>query len=259
DSWDVLLPAWREDPRRLAAILQGESTARPAVEETHQPNPKVRRCGLEGIVEKFVRIVKTDDAEHLFGGRLLAVARSLILEAGRRLVSHGVLTKVHQVFGLTVEEVKRCLADPPDYSMAPYAQEHLRILDRMRSRTLPHFLNRRDPIDHISDSGAGVPVSAGCVEGQLRIVRTVEDLQDLSADTILALVSPNPAYIPFFSQVGGLVCETGGLLSHSFVVARELMLPAVTQVKGLTRHYKSGDRVRMDGATGQLKKVACDA
>jgi pyruvate,water dikinase len=54
---------------------------------------------------------------------------------------------------------------------------------------------------------------------------------------------------------GGLLVERGSLLSHSAIVARELGLPAVVSVPGLTAWLATGDTVTLDGRTGVVTRV----
>jgi pyruvate,water dikinase len=49
--------------------------------------------------------------------------------------------------------------------------------------------------------------------------------------------------------------EVGGLLSHGSIVAREYGVPAVVGVPGATRTIQTGDRITLDGATGQVFKL----
>lgn len=46
--------------------------------------------------------------------------------------------------------------------------------------------------------------------------------------------------------------ETGGVLSHGAIVAREFGLPAVAGIAGVTRHFKSGQRLHVDGVRGTV-------
>ena len=43
----------------------------------------------------------------------------------------------------------------------------------------------------------------------------------------------SPAWLSHFKDAGGLVCEIGGWLSHTAVMAREYQLMMVTGVKGI--------------------------
>jgi pyruvate,water dikinase len=45
------------------------------------------------------------------------------------------------------------------------------------------------------------------------------------------------------------------VLSHGAVVAREYGLPAIAGLPGVTRRFKTGDMLRLDGNTGELRRV----
>jgi pyruvate,water dikinase len=59
--------------------------------------------------------------------------------------------------------------------------------------------------------------------------------------------------VPLFVSAAGLAVERGSLLSHSAIVARELGLPTVVGVLGLTRAVRTGDGLTLDGATGVIE------
>jgi pyruvate,water dikinase len=46
--------------------------------------------------------------------------------------------------------------------------------------------------------------------------------------------------------------ETGGVLSHGAIVAREFGLPAVAGLPGVTQQLKTGQRLRVDGGKGTV-------
>ena len=50
--------------------------------------------------------------------------------------------------------------------------------------------------------------------------------------------------------------EHGSLLSHSAIVAREVGLPAIVALSGVTDWLKNGEWVEMDGSTGLVTKIA---
>lgn len=251
ESWDVKELSWGENPQKLFFLLRSGSQAR--VSSSTQIKERIAPH-LESVFNRFMEIVKTDDQEHYYGAKVLATVRQLILEAGRRFVAQGTLNEVEQVFGLTLEELQRALDTPLEYSLAAYAEALLKEVERVGAGEIPDRLN--EPSFRLTaEKEGGVPVSPGRVEGRLHFVRCVEDMKGLDEEAILALVSPNPAYIPLFNQVKGVVCETGGLLSHSFVVAREIMLPAVTQVKELSSEFQTGDRIYLDGSTGKVGRI----
>jgi len=58
---------------------------------------------------------------------------------------------------------------------------------------------------------------------------------------------------PLLASAAGAVAEMGGLLSHGAVVARELGVPCVVDVKDATRFIRSGERILVDGGSGRVK------
>ena len=69
------------------------------------------------------------------------------------------------------------------------------------------------------------------------------------------LVAPqtDPAWTPLFPSLAALVTETGGILSHAAIVAREYGIPAVVGAADATRAIATGARVRVDGKAGTVE------
>ena len=67
---------------------------------------------------------------------------------------------------------------------------------------------------------------------------------------MLVCPSTDPAWVPLFVNAKALVMETGGVLSHGAIVAREFGLPAVAGIAGVQRMLKTGQRLRVDGGRG---------
>ncbi len=106
-----------------------------------------------------------------------------------------------------------------------------------------------------SDSMQGVPLSAGIVEATAWVLTDVAGAQMPHEPYILVCPSTDPAWVPLFVQARGLVMETGGMLSHGAIVAREFGLPAVAGIADVHRRIKTGQRLRIDGATGTVQVV----
>ena len=69
---------------------------------------------------------------------------------------------------------------------------------------------------------------------------------------ILVCPSTDPAWVPLFVPARGLVMETGGVLSHGAIVAREFGLPAVAGLPGVLQRIRTGQRLRVDGGSGRV-------
>lgn len=104
----------------------------------------------------------------------------------------------------------------------------------------------------VSDTYAGVGVSAGVAKGQARVLLKPSDMQPDERDYILVCPSTDPAWTPLFLHAAGLVMERGGLLSHGAVVAREYGVPAVANIPNATENIVNGQIIQVDGNRGTV-------
>lgn len=98
----------------------------------------------------------------------------------------------------------------------------------------------------------GVALSAGVVEGPALVLTEPVAAPPGEGGYVLVCPSTDPAWVPLFVQARGLVMETGGVLSHGAIVAREFGLPAVAGLPGATKRLKSGQVIRVDGGRGTV-------
>ncbi len=94
-------------------------------------------------------------------------------------------------------------------------------------------------------------LSPGVAVGKL--VRA-EDVYKIRGRKILYTKTLPPELTQYFPEIEGIVSETGGLLSHLAIVARERGLPVVTNFH-LRNGAEIGDLVEMDGEKGVVKNV----
>lgn len=98
----------------------------------------------------------------------------------------------------------------------------------------------------------GIGGSPGAVEGVVRLLRSEHDLGDLQPGEVLVCPITAPSWGPAFSVAAGIVTDIGGMMSHAAIVCREYGLPAVVGTGFATARLRTGDRVRLDGASGEV-------
>ncbi len=91
-------------------------------------------------------------------------------------------------------------------------------------------------------------------ERLLSALGSEEQSYSLAKDTIIVARELNPSTLIELSKKKPLavVTENGGWTSHTFILARELELPAVTGIRQLLRMVESGDRMVVDGYHGTV-------
>lgn len=98
----------------------------------------------------------------------------------------------------------------------------------------------------------GTAVSVGVYEGPALVLEEPCPADSLSEGFVLVCPSTDPAWVPLFLKAGALVMETGGVLSHGAIVARECGIPAVAGIPGVHRRLHTGQPLRVDGAAGRV-------
>ena len=78
------------------------------------------------------------------------------------------------------------------------------------------------------------------------------EFEQLQQGGVLVIPCPDVSLTPLFSKAGAVVAESGGILSHSSIVAREHNLPAVVSVTGACQLLTNGMTVLIDGYEGEV-------
>ena len=81
---------------------------------------------------------------------------------------------------------------------------------------------------------------------------------ELDHGSVLVAEHTDPGWILIFPSALGVLVERGSLLSHAAIVARELGIPAIVSVPGVTSWLADGDLVELDGSTGVVRKLASE-
>jgi pyruvate,water dikinase len=84
------------------------------------------------------------------------------------------------------------------------------------------------------------------------VIERIDQLDRVQAGDILVCRSTTPPWTPIFGSIAALVTDTGGVLSHGAIVAREYRLPAVVGTKIGTRVVVDGQRITVDGERGEV-------
>ncbi|MBX3201461.1 MAG: phosphoenolpyruvate synthase, partial [Labilithrix sp.] len=120
------------------------------------------------------------------------------------------------------------------------------------------FIGAPPPVQLPPSGGAvlrGTAASSGVVEGNARVLLSASRMSELLPGEILVVHTTDVGWTPLFCIAAGVVTELGGPLSHAAVVARELAVPSVVNVDGVTRALKTGDRIRLDGDAGVIERL----
>lgn len=105
------------------------------------------------------------------------------------------------------------------------------------------------------DSLKGISGSAGEAMGEVCIVASPAEFGKLKKGDILVCRYTDPEWTPLFTLAAAVVSDTGGALSHAAIVAREYNIPAVLATGCATTQLKDGDKVFVNGTTGEVRHL----
>ncbi len=109
---------------------------------------------------------------------------------------------------------------------------------------------------HEADRLRGLAASQGTVEGPARLVAHPSEFDRIERGDILVTVSTTEAFNILLPLLGGIVTDSGGLLSHAAIVAREYGIPGVVGTREATQRIADGQRLRVDGSAGEVTVLA---
>jgi len=105
----------------------------------------------------------------------------------------------------------------------------------------------------VAERMEGFPGSPGEVQGPARVVMDYKDFQNVQAGEILVCPYTGTAWTPLFVKIAGVVTDTGGMLTHAAIAAREYNIPAVVGTWNATNSINDGDIIKIDGNVGVVE------
>ena len=145
--------------------------------------------------------------------------RRLFMEYGRRFEERGWIDAQMDIFFLSKEEIFG-LEGARTADLKAKIEPRKRDFDRWKDKLPPKFLRGNAEFDDtIVWQGdvlniTGTSASPGIFTGTVRVVDSIEQLSQVLDDEILVTSNTDPGWTAVFSKIGGLITETGGILSH---------------------------------------------
>jgi pyruvate,water dikinase len=110
--------------------------------------------------------------------------------------------------------------------------------------------------EHEENLLRGLAASRGVYEGPARLVTGPSEFDRIVKGDVLVTQSTSEAFNILLPLLGAIVTDSGGLLSHSAIVAREYGIPGVVGTREATERVPDGTLVRVDGDAGEVTVLA---
>jgi pyruvate,water dikinase len=109
-----------------------------------------------------------------------------------------------------------------------------------------------DPSD-VGTVATGTGASPGEYTGPARVVMHEGEFDKLQPGDVLVCPTTSPVWSVLFPSIGALLTDTGGMLSHPAIIAREYRVPAVVALGNITSRIVDGQMVTVNGTTGNVE------
>jgi pyruvate,water dikinase len=232
------------DPRAAAS-------GRQTLEEMGLSGRDIRRLRwLHTRARQFRLLREQVSSLYIYGYGLF---RPHFLELGRRWTARGRLASPEDIFYLYLDEV-RALARGEPLDAAKLIVDRRKEMAACAGARLPETIFGDAP-PPLEEPGAGVlrgvATSRGYYRGPARVIRSTTEFGRLLQGDVLVIPFSDVSWTPLFARARAVVAESGGILSHSSIIAREYGIPAVVSVPGAL-DLQNGADITVDGFTGSV-------
>ena len=246
---------WREDPTQLASLLDPPPAA--AAPRGKTPTAATDLGRVDGVLARRTSRYRFERERVSYTyGRVYGQFRPAVLEMAGRLVERGSLDDIGDVFMLTRSELEEALLAPAAPDLRTLVGPRRAEIAQMSDVDMPEIIFGDDfdpaPPGDPDRTLTGIPSSRGVRRATARVVSAVKDATRVETGDIVVIPYSDIGWTPMLARAGGIVAESGGLLSHSSIVAREFGIPCVVSVAGAMR-IPDGAVLRVDGFTGAVQ------
>ncbi|MFW9968690.1 MAG: PEP/pyruvate-binding domain-containing protein [Candidatus Odinarchaeota archaeon] len=283
-SREAYYPRWREFPMinimdvlkslvndkwiDLEKIKTKNIQKRDKIEKIVESKIKQQRFGLlkwkffSIILKNSKKYIKFREDQRFNLDKWITRNRNLFLEVGKILAQKEVISDESKIFFLYKQEIKNIILNKYNqeaiHTISPTIKERYEEFKQYENKVPSKFLRGAIEFNDILKYNKqtkifrGLAASQGFITAPIRIVLDIDLISTVRAGEILVVARTDPGWTPVFSKIGGLITETGGILSHGAVVSREFGIPAVTNIMNACEIFKNGQIVELNGYNGTV-------
>ena len=239
-------------------------------EELYKQVSFAKRLLLKKLVKITKYFVRNREFLRLYRTYIYDIVRMIFLRIGHNLEEAGVISHYRDVFFITKEELFP-LAGGEAIQIAELREkiekrkqefeenkdkevfERMYFYGEVKAENMIPIFSRQEKENVENGVLKGVAGGGKAVTGRVKFVE-----EPSNADVegfILMAKRTDPGWTVLFPMVKAIIIERGSVLSHSAVIAREMGIPLVVGIRGLTEQIKDGMLVRVDGIKGTVERI----
>ena len=288
ESWGLPhVPTWAEEPQTALMLigrylsddkLTPAAARKRSLEQRDAAMSEVEsRLSGERLAEFKRRLEACAGHVPISEGRarwqltIVGSVRVPAIALGRKLVDASVIAEPNDVFFLSIAELKEAARNTAQ-SQKELVAKRKADLERWEHLDIPPFIGPEpsapppalEPIltkffglgvtpSNDAKVVKGNPASRGTARGHARVILQLSDSDRLQKGDVLVCPTTAPPWTPLFAIASAIVTDTGGVLSHSAICAREYGIPCVVGTQTATREIPDGAMITVDGAEGTVR------
>lgn len=256
---DFSISMWREKPNVLMQMVISHSKAREQTDGKKHfedlPIRPFRRALLRG---SFTNLRDYWIHREVIGAtytRAYSFFRHYFLALAQRFAERKILNAPEDIFFLTFDEVVNIIGGNANHEqMRMLIDERNVNMEQYRDIALPSIIYGDNPLPinlPVVKKLHGTPTSGGVYTGQCVVIKNMQDWGKMTQGAVLVVPYSDVGWTPLFLKAGALISESGGILSHGSIIAREYNLPAVVSVENANL-LVDGTLVTVDGYQGGI-------
>lgn len=291
DGFDIAEPTALELPdalvRAIRVAISGEAPAdstEAQIATVRAQVPAEHRTEFDELLSEARLTYRLRDERGVYSDIWASgIMRRAALAAGRRVASRGRIATPHQMLEASLDEMCALISGGADSPSADELAKRAVHRATYTAKDVPPFLGPPKPpppdlaalppsvarvmraifisLGHLFGSSQtqheekilyGLAASKGVYEGPARRVSGPTEFARIVKGDVLVTESTTEAFNILLPLLGGIVTDSGGLLSHAAIVAREYGVPGVVGTREATERIADGVLVRVDGDAGEV-------
>lgn len=253
---DFSYPPWRETPKTIYEMIRNSS-------EELKPNHNNDSAFPEDLAKKpafrfYVKKVRKFSLNREKVSSLYTMGygkfRLLFMELADRLRARGIIDHKEDIFYLDFNMVKKCFEKDSGFDAKEEVKRRKKEISEVEGKAVPDlvFGNSAPPLAvEKTKCINGVPTSHGFYTGPVKVLSGIKDIGKINEGDVIAIPYSDVGWTPLFSKAGAVISESGGILSHASIVAREFHIPAVVSARNVCA-IKDGTIVSVNGFSGEV-------
>lgn len=251
---DFSQPTWRETPDIVFEMIINYNES-----DTNKDtfNPKIKRPIDKLLYRRSLRYLEYRERVNYLYQYGYGLFRDFFLSMSQQMVNTSLISSIEDIFYLSYEEIKQLISNEKEAkNFNNIIQQRKKEIKKYQNITLPELIFSDDQPEPITDeieikSLKGVPTSKGSYSGIAKIIRGREDFIKVKEGDIIIIPYSDVSWTPLFAKAKAVISESGGMLSHCSIVAREYQIPAIVSVKDAMK-IEDESLISVDGFNGKI-------